>query len=62
MPTPTTDSVTFEMNGRAYRTDAETLALLRGIVPAAKASNDPSAVALVMELGLAGGRIVQLPG
>lgn len=57
MPTHT---VTFEMNGHAYLTDVETLDVLRSIVPAAKASNDPSAVALVMELGLAGGRILQL--
>ena len=53
-------TVTFEMNARAYRTDVETLDLLRGIVPAAKAANDMSAVALVMELGLAGGRIVEV--
>lgn len=49
--------VTFEMNGRGYETDAETLDVLRGIVPAAKASGDMSAVIAVMELGQTGGRI-----
>ena len=51
---------TFEMDGKAYRTDAETLALLREIVPAAKATGDASAVAAVMVAGLATGRIVEL--
>ena len=52
--------VTFEMNGKAYRTDLETLDVLRSIVPAAKAANDFSAVAEVMDLGLAVGRITEL--
>jgi hypothetical protein len=54
-----TATVTFEMNGKAYRTDAATLDVLRGIVPAAKAANDFSAVAIIMDLGLATGRIVE---
>lgn len=49
--------VTFEMNGRAYGTDAATLAVLQSIVPAAKASGDMTAVKAVMDLGLAVGRI-----
>ena len=55
-----TTTVTFEMNGKAYQTDADTLDVLRGIVPAAKAANDFSAVSVVMYLGLAAGRIVEL--
>jgi len=49
--------VTFEINGNAYQTDAQTLDVLRSIVPAAKAANDFSAVIAVMALGQAGGRI-----
>jgi hypothetical protein len=45
-------------NGKAYRTDAETLSVLRSIVPAAKQANDMSAVIAVMTLGEAAGRIV----
>lgn len=52
---------TFEMNGKTYETDAETLALLRSIVPAAKETGDSSAVAAVMILGEQGGRIRQIP-
>lgn len=47
------------MNGKTYTTDAETLNVLRSIIPAAKASGDYSAVAAVMELGLKTGRIVE---
>ena len=50
-------TVTFEMDGVVYETDKETLAVLRSIIPAAKASCDPSAVAAVMHLGLKIGRI-----
>ena len=49
--------MTFEMNGNAYSTDAETLEVLRSIVPSAKVANDMSAVILVMDLGEATGRI-----
>jgi len=48
----------FEMRGKSYRTDAETLELLRSIVPDAKNGGDTSAVAAVMMLGLKAGRIV----
>lgn len=52
---------TFEMNGKTYRTDAETLAVLRSIVPSAHATTDASAVAAVMVLGIQNGRIVEVP-
>jgi hypothetical protein len=51
------DTVTFEMNGKAYETDAETLNVLRSIVPPAKAASDFSAVMFAMDLGEAAGRI-----
>lgn len=49
--------MTFEMNGKAYQTDAQTLVVLRSIIPAAKSSGDNSAVAAIMSLGLHTGRI-----
>lgn len=52
--------VTFEMNGKGYSTDAETLEVLRSIVPAAKQAGDMSAVIAVMTLGEMAGRIVQI--
>ena len=48
----------FEINGTKYRTDAETLNVLRGIMQAARDSGDASAVQAVMALGLTTGRIV----
>lgn len=51
------NTVTFEMNGNAYETDAKTLDVLRSIIPPAKAKNDFSAVMAVMEIGEASGRI-----
>jgi hypothetical protein len=53
-------TATFEMNGKAYRTDEETLNVLRSIVPAGKAANDMTAIAAVMHLGLATGRIEEM--
>ena len=53
-------TMTFEMNGKGYRTDEETLDMLRSIVPSAKATGDSSAVMFAMDLGLAGGRIVEI--
>jgi len=50
---------TFSMTGRTYRTDAATLAVLRSIIPGAVKSGDYSAVAAVMAIGLARGRIVE---
>lgn len=52
----------FEMNGKAYQTDNETLNVLRSIVPAAKARSDSSAVETVMTLGLMSGRIIEERG
>ena len=47
----------FEMNGKTYETDTETLELLRSTIPAAKATADFSAVTAIMELGLMAGII-----
>lgn len=55
----TTQTATFEMNGKTYKTDAETVKVLRMVVPRAKASGDVSAVTAVMGLGLKAGRIVE---
>jgi hypothetical protein len=52
--------MSFEMNGKIYKTDNETLAVLRSIVGAAKDSGDSSAVVAVMYLGLRTGRIVDI--
>jgi len=52
--------VTFEMNGKGYETDRETLNVLRSIVPAAKQTGDTSAVEAVMGLGLMVGRIREM--
>ena len=49
----------FEMNGKTYRTDAETLSVLRTVVPRAKESGDSSALCAVMMFGQATGRIVE---
>ena len=51
---------TFEMNGKTYQTDTETLNVLRSIVPAAKRTEDASAVTAVMTMGLMSGRIVEV--
>lgn len=53
------NTVTFEMNGKSYKTDEETLNVLRSVVPAAKASNDMSAVIFLMDIGQETGRIVE---
>jgi hypothetical protein len=50
----------FSMNGKFYETDLEIIKLLRVLVPAAKRSNDTSAVQCVMELGARTGRIHQI--
>ena len=50
---------TFEMNGKAYKTDSETLNVLRIVCPSAKETDDMSAVAAVMILGQQAGRIVE---
>lgn len=53
-------TVTFEMNGRTYKTDDETLNVLRSIVPSAKSTGDSSAVMAAMVLGQATRRIVEI--
>lgn len=55
-------SAAFSMNGKTYETDEETLRVLQSIIPPAKAEDDFSAVAAVMELGLKTGRIVEKTG
>lgn len=50
----------FTINNRTYRTDAETLSVLRSVVPSAKATNDSSAVAAIMFLGIKTGSIVDI--
>lgn len=49
----------FTMNGKVYATDAETINVLRSIVPDAHRTGDASAVAAVMGLGLKYGRITE---
>ena len=52
---------TFEMNGKAYRTDAQTLKVLRDAVQSFRddGSKDVSAVSAVMILGMKTGIIVE---
>ena len=47
----------FTLNNKTYRTDMETLEVLRSIMPMAREAGDPSAVIAVVELGIATGRI-----
>jgi hypothetical protein len=49
----------FVLTGVAYITDAETIKLLRRIMPSARATGDVSAVAVMMYAGLHSGRIVK---
>ncbi len=50
----------FELNGKWYMTDGETIEVLRSIIPSAKNSGDSTAVIAVMALGLKAGRIIEL--
>lgn len=50
----------FELNGKWYMTDDETIKVLRSIIPSAKNSSDSTAVIAVMALGLKAGRIIEL--
>jgi hypothetical protein len=52
--------MTFELNGITYKTDAETLSVLRSIMPSAKETGDSSAVMAVIFLGERFGRIVRV--
>ena len=56
----TTYTVTFGMNGKAYKTDEETLNVLRSIVPDARETGDTSAVQFVMVGGQMTGRIKEI--
>ena len=49
----------FELNGKKYSTDGETVKVLRSIMVSAKATGDSSAVIAVMALGLKTGRIIE---
>jgi nucleoside phosphorylase len=49
----------FVLTGVAYIADAETIKLLRRIMPSARATGDVSAVAAMMYAGLHSGRIVK---
>ncbi|MEI3803133.1 hypothetical protein V6R85_01305 [Agrobacterium sp. CCNWLW32] len=51
---------TFEMNGKSYQTDKDTLEVIRSVMAPAKASNDFSAVIAVMTIGEKYGRIREL--
>jgi len=50
-------TATFEINGTAYTTDADTLNVLRPVVASAKATGDSSAVIAMLALGEKTGRI-----
>jgi len=54
------NTVTFEMNGKAYKTNEETLKVLRSIVPAARESGDSSAVQFLMAGGQMTGLIKEI--
>ena len=56
----TTETKTFELNGTGYETDAETLAVLQSIIPAAKRTGDASAVQAILSLGLTTKRIREI--
>jgi len=57
MKTTMKDKQLFELNEKLYSTDSETLAVLRSIIPSAKAIGDSSAVQTVIAVGLKTGRI-----
>lgn len=53
----------FTLNNKTYRTDLETLQVLRSVVTSAKQNDDASAVITIIELGLLTGRIKEIrPG
>lgn len=53
---------TFEMDGKTFRCDAETLEIVRTCVARVKAGADTSALFAVMHWGQKGGRIVEARG
>lgn len=50
----------FELNGKTYETDQETLNLLNQIIPTAKESGDSTAVMAVIFLGEKTGRVKEM--
>ena len=50
---------TFEMNGKAYRTDAETLKVLQDAVALYRETKDTSVITAIMSLGEMTGRITR---
>lgn len=50
----------FEMNGKKYKTDTETLKVLNDIVPQYKETGDTSAIFAVMYFGSMNGRIIEM--
>lgn len=50
----------FTLNGKTFETDAETLNVMRNLMPSAKATNDSSAVMAMLFLGLEAGRITEM--
>lgn len=52
--------MTFTLNGKAYRTDLETLEVLRSVIEMARESGDSSAVIAIVELGQMTGRIQEI--
>ena len=53
-------NATFEINGKKYATDLETLKLMRVVVDSADKSGDNSAVIAVMIMGELNGRIKEI--
>ena len=49
----------FELNGKTYKTDENTIKILRTIVTSAKENNDTSALQTMMILGEMTGTIVE---
>lgn len=53
-------NMTFEMNGVGYRTDFETLKVLRSAIESSKKIDKYTMVAFVMYFGLGSGRIEEI--
>lgn len=53
-------NMTFEMNGIGYRTDIETLKVLRSVIKSSKKIDNYTMVACVMHFGLGSGRIKEI--
>lgn len=53
-------SANFEMNGKTYKTDEDTINVLREQIEIAKTSGDYSAVIAIMAIGIASETIVEV--